>query len=418
MLKRQEKNRAYVDSVVQPVHQKIAQIEALHEKLLVIDFPTADFKTVKETLTTLDEHNFAFWKLAFVCEFFDPNGDDLFDEYCKKEGCKLSQKERSTMLRYPQHNYVQEERFSMLTFAKECLGKKKSISGVTSAKAFLQNHAKKYFFIDNSWESTKILTTEDFEKRLQELILEKKEVIEEQIIDLTTDWTKKHQKIREKYTWSDDLDNIFYFFQELTYLRDHRKKAVLLLNHYYDQCIRRMEEITDIPYKEWRVCRAEDIAKGRTKKEYQQIIAKRQEIIMSIYSKNQIIRVLEEEAKEYYQLLSKSFENIGKNIKGTTACRGKATGIIRVVLGESHFGKFNEKDILVAHMTRPEYVPLMKKAAAIITDEGGITCHAAVIARELNVPCIIGTQIATKVLKDGMVVSVDADKGIIKITEQ
>lgn len=66
-------------------------------------------------------------------------------------------------------------------------------------------------------------------------------------------------------------------------------------------------------------------------------------------------------------------------------------------------------------MTRPEFVPLMKKAAAIITDEGGITCHAAIVSRELNIPCIIGTRIATKVLKDGDYIEVDADNGIVKI---
>lgn len=57
----------------------------------------------------------------------------------------------------------------------------------------------------------------------------------------------------------------------------------------------------------------------------------------------------------------------------------------------------------------------MKKAAAIITDEGGITCHAAIVSRELNIPCIIGTKVATKILKDGDLVEVNAEKGVVKI---
>ena len=65
-------------------------------------------------------------------------------------------------------------------------------------------------------------------------------------------------------------------------------------------------------------------------------------------------------------------------------------------------------------MTDPRYVPAMKKAAAIVTDEGGITCHAAIVSRELKKPCIIGTKIATKVLKDGDEVEVDAEKGVVK----
>jgi pyruvate,water dikinase len=66
-------------------------------------------------------------------------------------------------------------------------------------------------------------------------------------------------------------------------------------------------------------------------------------------------------------------------------------------------------------MTRPEFVPLMKKAAGIVTDEGGITCHAAIISRELGKPCIIGTQTATQIIKDGDLVEVRANHGTVRI---
>ena len=69
-------------------------------------------------------------------------------------------------------------------------------------------------------------------------------------------------------------------------------------------------------------------------------------------------------------------------------------------------------------MTTPDYIPAMKKAAAFVTDEGGITCHAAIIAREMKKPCIVGTKIATKVLHDGDLVEVDADKGVVRILER
>ena len=66
-------------------------------------------------------------------------------------------------------------------------------------------------------------------------------------------------------------------------------------------------------------------------------------------------------------------------------------------------------------MTQPTFAPILEKAAAVITDEGGITCHAAIIARELKKPCIIGTKIATQVFKDGDMVEVDAEQGIITL---
>ena len=78
------------------------------------------------------------------------------------------------------------------------------------------------------------------------------------------------------------------------------------------------------------------------------------------------------------------------------------------------FSKLKEGDVLVSSMTTPEMVPIMKIASAFVTDEGGVTCHAAIVAREMGKPCVIGTKIATKVLKDGDLVEVNADKGIVK----
>lgn len=71
-------------------------------------------------------------------------------------------------------------------------------------------------------------------------------------------------------------------------------------------------------------------------------------------------------------------------------------------------------DVLISTATTPSIVSAMKKAAAIVTDEGGLTCHAAIVSRELKIPCIIGTKIATKVFKDGDRVEVDATKGIVR----
>lgn len=119
------------------------------------------------------------------------------------------------------------------------------------------------------------------------------------------------------------------------------------------------------------------------------------------------------------ELISEEFKDI-KEFKGNIACKGKITGrVIRFSWIEEELAKkmeqMNQGDILVAGQTRPFLMPAIKKAGAIITDEGGITCHAAIVSRELNIPCIIGTKIATKVLKDGDMVEVDADHGIVRI---
>jgi phosphohistidine swiveling domain-containing protein len=104
-----------------------------------------------------------------------------------------------------------------------------------------------------------------------------------------------------------------------------------------------------------------------------------------------------------------------QELKGNTAYPGKVRGVVKIVNALSDLNKFQEGDILVSFSTNPSLVPAMNKAAAIITNTGGVTCHAAIVSRELKTPCIIGTKIATKVLHDGDLVEVDADKGIVKI---
>jgi len=71
-------------------------------------------------------------------------------------------------------------------------------------------------------------------------------------------------------------------------------------------------------------------------------------------------------------------------------------------------------DILVAPMTSPDFIVAMRKASAIITDEGGMTSHAAIVSRELGIPCIVQTRIATKVLKDNDMVEIDLEKGVVR----
>lgn len=101
--------------------------------------------------------------------------------------------------------------------------------------------------------------------------------------------------------------------------------------------------------------------------------------------------------------------------QGSVGYKGVVRGIVHVLGKIEEVVSFREGEILVTYMTTPEFLPATKKAAAIITNEGGITCHAAIVARELKKPCIIGTKIATQVLKDGDEVEVDADQGIIRI---
>ena len=124
--------------------------------------------------------------------------------------------------------------------------------------------------------------------------------------------------------------------------------------------------------------------------------------------------MLKDDCLDFEKILTEKLTKDGNEIIGNSACPGKVEGVVKIVFDPDKPGKFNNGDILVCGMTRPEYVVLMKKAGAIVTDAGGVLSHAAIISRELNKPCVIGTQIATRVLRDGDIVEVDATLGIIK----
>ena len=98
---------------------------------------------------------------------------------------------------------------------------------------------------------------------------------------------------------------------------------------------------------------------------------------------------------------------------GLGASPGMATGTVKLIAAGKDLGKIQQGDIMVTKMTMPDMVPGMKRAGAIVTDEGGMACHAAIVSRELGCPAVVGSKKATSVLKDGMEVTVDGSKGIV-----
>lgn len=98
-------------------------------------------------------------------------------------------------------------------------------------------------------------------------------------------------------------------------------------------------------------------------------------------------------------------------VRGLPASPGRASGDVRVLTNPTQGARLREGEVLVAPMTNPDWLPTIRRAAALVTDSGGMTCHAAIVARELGVPCVVGTHTATTDLADGMTVTVDGSAG-------
>lgn len=123
---------------------------------------------------------------------------------------------------------------------------------------------------------------------------------------------------------------------------------------------------------------------------------------------------LESFAQTHRLQIAKTTVTSTDQIKGATGCPGVVRGKVRILRKRSEIESLKDGEILVTAMTTPEYVPAMRRAAAVVTDEGGVTCHAAIFSREINKPCVIGTKFATEIFKDGDEVEVDADAGVVR----
>ncbi|MFH1052973.1 MAG: PEP-utilizing enzyme [Candidatus Woesearchaeota archaeon] len=150
----------------------------------------------------------------------------------------------------------------------------------------------------------------------------------------------------------------------------------------------------------------------------QQIVNERKELFVAFLKDSKYDFLTGNEAERYFKLNNLDEKIDLSEVHGQTANKGYAKGKATVIRAgfslNDEMKKMQKGDILIVTQTKPLFMPIIMKASAVVTDEGGITGHAAVVSRELNIPCVIAAHNATKMFKDGDLVEVQADKGIVK----
>lgn len=232
---------------------------------------------------------------------------------------------------------------------------------------------------------------------------------------------KKQQEIINELHIDKYHNQLFQVLRDAAFLMDY-KKEIFTKSHYHVRLL--LDEIgkrLDISRKYVQLYMPEELQQALTGNKYlsKSLLSDREKCCILFSEKDQLFLY---QGKEAHELLTKyniteDEEQKVSSFEGMIASGGKAIGAVKVVLNAKEMDKVQKGDILVAPMTSPDYVPAMRKAGAIITDEGGITCHAAIVSRELGIPCIIGTKIATKLLKDNQQVEVNANHGVIKLVD-
>ena len=232
----------------------------------------------------------------------------------------------------------------------------------------------------------------------------------------------KHNKIAKKKKYTDlhispTFQRVIQVSEIATHIQDQRKEGVLRNNTLFFELLTFLQQKYKWhpEYAFYLTCEELFAFLGGKKIDWRDIAKRCENGIMGIFYNGKSELFI---PQQYDSVLTTPYffkdEQSVDRLQGTVAFQGKARGIVRLLRNTKEITHFQPGDILVANQTTPEFVIAMKKAAAIITDQGGITCHAAIMARELKVPCIIGTKIATHVLKDGDKVEVDAFKGIVR----
>ncbi|MBS3121426.1 hypothetical protein J4434_00900 [Candidatus Woesearchaeota archaeon] len=223
--------------------------------------------------------------------------------------------------------------------------------------------------------------------------------------------------IIHKYKFNDEITSLINISMMVLHWQDNRKKNILTGVYYMNLLLGEIGRRYNIPLEKIKRYLPEEITEDKldnfsmddaNERMKRYIIYSKREngkLIFEIYTKEDYEKIMDIYNKTYIEQ---------NDIHGASASPGKIIGVARICKTKEDLLKFKVGEILVASMTRPEFVPAMKKASAIVTDEGGLTCHASIVSRELGKPCIVGTKIATKVLKDGDMVEVNANHGTVK----
>lgn len=297
-----------------------------------------------------------------------------------------------------------------------------------------QNDQEMYAFFKEKVKDKKFLA--DLKEKTQQAKEQYEKVAKEVTVacEKECSWSKLEKLYKKAYNAEYKLLSVmnftFYFeqagpvpeeatktFQEIATIRN--KIAEILYAFYHNDfgsIFRQTEKKLKIPRKYVCYLFPEEIKESLEKKKITistKMLEERRKLSILLMKSGKATYIVGPDAEKMYQDLQ-IHSNQETEIKGQCAYPGKVKGYVCKVETHADLKKIKQGVILVTPMTSVTYVHFLEKVAAIITNEGGIICHAASIAREMKIPTIIGTKIATKVLKDRDLVEVDAEKGIAK----
>ena len=445
-------SKAYVE-VWQTNPEKIERIFsdwAAREKILEKIMDRLDFVDIRHLsnekllaeFNTFTQATEKYWEFSLILEPYQPYIDTvLLPHFLQAVKSHKNAKEAFAVLASPtQSSFIAEERKDLLRIAVKFLHspeRRKQLQN-QSPEDFLadikrsdpeffqamQQHQQQYYWMQNSYSEWIILSLNHFIQFLRDTVKELNATemkVELEKMENTQRLREQQQQFIRELGVPAALVNEMAFIQRITWMKDDRKRVILMMNHHFFRFVHEFARRTNQDYKLIGNAFVSEVPAILNQSFPLEQLQKRREssafVIQegnrySLLTGNQSLAVFEKVFSK------KETQHAMQEIHGIVASRGSnptVTGKVKVVLDPKN-QTISEDEILVASMTRPEFLPLMKKAKAFITNEGGITCHAAIVSREMNKPCIIGTLHATKALKDGDEVEMLMNHGVVRIT--
>ena len=409
--------------------------EKIFQKIDNKDIKNFSDKELLKLNKDLVTQSYIMWTLFFM-DIYDIDAEGLIERELVDNKVNLSGEEKAIMMTQNELIVQQEEEKNLLKIVrlvKKTPGASNTLLYINAPsnvhrlklhpeieKEILQ-HQQNFFWVRNSWGHSSVISVFEIVEMIKQILGSHRDASYElkKLENYEKDLAVKKKQIIKKYKMSKWLGQMFEFFSLLAIWRDERKIQMQKLNHYFEKIGGEVGRRSNMTWEEIKICdpmmlKSIPVNKKLVEK-YKKFFSKQ---YLLIWDGKKEIHLSGKESKLVESALESTFNTKVTEIRGMIACPGKIKGEVVIINKKNEFGKMQNGKVLVTTMTRPEFVPLLKQASAIITDEGGITSHAAIVSRELKIPCIIGTKVATKVLKDGDKVEVNANHGVVRIIEQ
>ncbi|PIR74465.1 MAG: hypothetical protein COU35_02515 [Candidatus Magasanikbacteria bacterium CG10_big_fil_rev_8_21_14_0_10_47_10] len=280
----------------------------------------------------------------------------------------------------------------------------------------LKAHWQKYYYTKHLWVSGEY-TVDDYKRQIQEALSSQK-TAGELLRKLNDDFERGKQEkdaLMGELGIAGEWRTILQAYGDFMVTKIYRRYAQLLAVHHMSPILREIAKRKFLTEKQIRFVMYSEMEHLIMHDRFDENILRERAKECVYYSERDHEHVFTgESARDLIASLEEDIDTDTQELQGETGCVGQATGKVKIIIRADDMDKMETGDVLVSIATDPDIVPAMKKASAIVTNQGGVTSHAAIVSRELGIPCVIGTKIATKVLKDGDMVEVDADAGIVK----